>query len=334
MPDEVFPRRNLGEGEHWGRMLESRFERVETRADNLSEMVGGSNRNTIGTLGELQRRAQQLAQGLGDVPIAKQASTYNSNFTVPQAWTIRAEAVLIVPPRKTRLDLTARGSVNIDWVASSGSPSFIWPFDPSLVSSEWGPRFGLPYHNGIDFAGGAASDGNPIPCSANGTVTVSGFHSEFGNYVIVNHGGGLSTLYAHMKFSPAVGVGNIVTQGQTLGYVGNTGYSFGSHLHWETRVGSARINPREFMATYGGGTSVPFDFDCRLNLGGVNVNNFKSSREPITGDNRFYIAGGRSFIVSPGTAVSAQIHLTTTNGLENPAYPATFAALTAFGIFS
>lgn len=336
---EPLPRRNLGDGEHWGRILESRFERVRSRSEALSQSLGGTNRNSSATLGELQRRAAKLAEGLGNVPVARQASVYNSNFTVPQAWTIRADAMLVVPPRKTRLDLTARGSVNIDWVAASGGGGgerFHWPFSLSSVSQEYGPNsaYSDGMHKGIDFSQGG---GTPIVAPGSGTVATKSYDSERGNYIIIDHGDGLRTWYYHLNAPSPLNVGNAVTKGSTVvGYVGTTGFSTGNHLHWETRVDGNHMNPRDFMAQYANSapSSIPFDFDCRLSLDGVIVNHFRSSRESVTGDNRFFIAGGRSFMVNPGSAVSAQIHLTTTNGLENPAYPATFAALTVFGIFS
>lgn len=139
---------------------------------------------------------------------------------------------------------------------------FLWPFSLSLVTSEYGPRT-YPYvgfHEGIDFAGGAASEGNPISCAGNGIVAESTFGSGWGNYVRVNHilssGKRVSTLYAHMIEPSSLSPGDEVRKGQTLGRVGNTGNSFGAHLHFETwndtEFGS-HVNPRDFMALYGPG---------------------------------------------------------------------------------
>lgn len=135
---------------------------------------------------------------------------------------------------------------------------FQWPFSLSLVTSEYGPR-DTGFHEGIDFAGGAASLGNPIPCAGDGTVADSVIlHAGWGNYVRVVHtlssGSQVSTLYAHMNQPPSVQVGDAVTKGQTLGYVGNTGNSFGAHLHFETWAGTtfgSHMNPRNFMDQYG-----------------------------------------------------------------------------------
>lgn len=164
------------------------------------------------------------------------------------------------------------------WVVSGtegGTPSgsWIWPFPLTTVVSEFGPRTGVgagTFHEGIDFAGGAASSGADIPCASEGTVQLAGSHVNFGNYVIVHHGTvgayDLKTLYAHMNATPLVSTGATVTKGQTLGYVGETGDATGPHLHFETHkcsVGGSiiwnvtdnsnprtAVDPRDFMAEY------------------------------------------------------------------------------------
>lgn len=129
---------------------------------------------------------------------------------------------------------------------------FIWPFSLSLVTSEFGQRWGR-LHAGIDFGNGAANvTGTPIPASSSGRVIVAGWHSGYGNAVVIDHGNGLHTLYGHMFQSPSVSVGQTVTQGQTLGGIGNTGNSFGNHLHFETHEGGYNWNesardPRIFI---------------------------------------------------------------------------------------
>lgn len=94
-------------------------------------------------------------------------------------------------------------------------------------------------HTGTDIA---APNGTPIEAVKGGVVTVSERGSSYGNYVVLNHGDGTSSLYAHMS-SRAVSVGQVVTQGTVLGYVGSTGSSTGNHLHLEIRVNGSRIDP-------------------------------------------------------------------------------------------
>ncbi len=98
-------------------------------------------------------------------------------------------------------------------------------------------------HFGQDFA---IKTGTPIKAAAGGTVTKAGWSSGYGNYTCIDHGGGLSTCYAHQS-KISVKVGQTVAQGQVIGLVGNTGRSTGSHLHFEVRVNGAAVNPSKYI---------------------------------------------------------------------------------------
>lgn len=117
----------------------------------------------------------------------------------------------------------------------------IWPVS-GPVTSEYGYRWGR-QHAGIDIGAGT---GTPIRASKGGTVIYSGSMSGYGNVVVVDHGGGFSTLYAHMSRVGASD-GQSVGQGQVIGYVGSTGNSTGPHLHFETRVNGSPQNPRRYL---------------------------------------------------------------------------------------
>ncbi|MGX1932038.1 M23 family metallopeptidase [Microbacterium resistens] len=131
----------------------------------------------------------------------------------------------------------------------TGGP-LAWPFPPNTVTDEFGPRppgsEGQPFHNGIDFGTGGVTTGSSIPAAASGTVTFAGDNGGFGYCVIIDHGGSpnLKTLYAHMDTMPLVNVGQHVNRGDILGPVGNTGASFGAHLHFEVHVDGVPVNPR------------------------------------------------------------------------------------------
>ena len=94
-------------------------------------------------------------------------------------------------------------------------------------------------HTGMDFGVGY---GVPILAADNGVVIHSGWYGGYGNTVILDHGGGFTTLYAHAS-SLAVNVGQTVKQGQMVSRVGSTGYSTGPHLHFELRYHGNPINP-------------------------------------------------------------------------------------------
>lgn len=128
--------------------------------------------------------------------------------------------------------------------AGAGAPSasgFIWPVNGTVVSG-FGMRWGR-MHEGIDIA---ASSGTPIWAAASGTVIHAGWLGGYGNLVVVDHGGGLSTAYAHAS-SILVGVGQRVSQGETVSLVGSTGNSSGPHLHFEVRVNGVAVDPLLYL---------------------------------------------------------------------------------------
>lgn len=126
-----------------------------------------------------------------------------------------------------------------------------WPFSQTTITAEYGPREspgpgGSTFHEGMDFAPG---EGLPIPAAGSGTVELAGTNGGFGNCVIIDHGNGLKTLYGHMQSTPSVSVGQTVSAGTTIGAVGNTGVSFGAHLHFEVHVNGSPVNPRTKLPT-------------------------------------------------------------------------------------
>ena len=126
--------------------------------------------------------------------------------------------------------------------------SMMWPC-PSChtITSPFGWRYHpiyqtQKYHSGVDIG---ASYGATIVAADGGTIITAGSVSGYGNCVVINHGNGITTLYGHMS-SIAVRVGQKVSKGQTIGYVGSTGNSTGPHLHWEVTVNGVRQNPLNY----------------------------------------------------------------------------------------
>ena len=118
---------------------------------------------------------------------------------------------------------------------------FVWPVH-GIVTSGFGWRWGR-MHEGIDIAVG---NGTPVVASAAGTVIIAGWMGGYGNLVVVDHGNGISTAYAH-NTGFAVGVGQHVAQGQLIAYSGNTGQSTGPHVHFEVRVNGAAVDPFGYL---------------------------------------------------------------------------------------
>ena len=142
--------------------------------------------------------------------------------------------------------------------AAQGKPSnaalggYIWPVSSRRITSTFGGRaspggIGSTNHKGIDIDGVGYT--TEIHAAKAGTVIVSQYSRSYGNYVVVSHGSGNTTLYAHMS-SRKVSVGQYVNQGDVLGITGSTGNSTGPHLHFEITENGTRINPLKYLTGY------------------------------------------------------------------------------------
>ena len=125
----------------------------------------------------------------------------------------------------------------------TGTGELMWPAS-GAVTSGFGvrthPVFGdLRQHNGIDIG---APHGATVVAADGGTVITSTYNSSYGNYIVISHGNGMTTLYAHLS-SRSVSVGTNVSKGQQIGLIGSTGISTGPHLHFEVSVNGVRVNP-------------------------------------------------------------------------------------------
>ena len=134
---------------------------------------------------------------------------------------------------------------------SKGSGQFMWPVpSSSYVSSPYGYRIHPIYgtkklHAGMDIA---ASSGSTIVAADSGTVILAsyGYNGGYGNYVIISHGNGYTTRYAHCS-SLSVSVGQQVSKGQKIASVGSTGASTGPHCHFEIRINGSTVNPADYV---------------------------------------------------------------------------------------
>ena len=130
-----------------------------------------------------------------------------------------------------------------------GASGFLWPCPSSRrITSDFGmleiPTPGATAnHNGIDIG---APTGSAILASASGRVTTSKYSYSAGNYIVISHGNGVSTVYMHCS-ALYVSEGEMVSQGQTIGAVGSTGFSTGPHLHFGVMVNGAYVNPRNYV---------------------------------------------------------------------------------------
>ena len=125
----------------------------------------------------------------------------------------------------------------------------MWPSNCTIITSHFSPRRKNPVtgvykrHTGVDIG---AAYGTPIFAANGGRVTLAGWNSGYGNCVIIDHGGGKATLYAHMS-SIGVSNGQAVTKGQTIGRVGSTGNSTGPHIHFEILINGTAVDPMQYF---------------------------------------------------------------------------------------
>jgi murein DD-endopeptidase MepM/ murein hydrolase activator NlpD len=130
---------------------------------------------------------------------------------------------------------------------ASGSGTFSYPIHAPITSPfGWRkhPIFGVrKFHTGVDLAG---PNHSPIRAADSGSVLYTGWYGGYGKVVIISHGRGMATLYAHMSRT-AVEAGQNVSKGDIVGYEGTTGFSTGPHLHFEVRVDGKPNNPLKFL---------------------------------------------------------------------------------------
>ncbi len=148
-------------------------------------------------------------------------------------------------------DLAAQNN-NQNGGGSTALGGYIWPVSSRRITSPMGSRYtGIPgastNHKGVDIGGVGYT--TEVHAAKAGTVIVSQYSNSYGNYVVVSHGSGNTTLYAHMS-SRRVSVNQTVKQGDVLGITGSTGISNGAHLHFEITENGQRVNPLNYLTGY------------------------------------------------------------------------------------
>ena len=151
---------------------------------------------------------------------------------------VAVEEVVVKGAAPSTSSRSSGGSVSV----SAGSGGMAWPTTAHRISSYYGSR-SRGYHTGLDIDG---NTGDPVWAAKAGTVVSAGWAGGYGYCVVVNHGGGVKTRYAHMS-SISVKSGQSVSAGTILGKVGSTGNSTGSHLHFEVIVNGSTRNPLSYL---------------------------------------------------------------------------------------
>lgn len=177
-----------------------------------------------------------------------QINEYEKDLVAQEAKIKQIEAEIRRQEEEARKKAEAAGQTYK--TASLGDIKFIWPCpSSSRITSGFGGRSSptegaSSNHKGIDIG---ASTGSNILAAASGTVTISTYSASAGNYVMISHGGGVSTVYMHCS-SRLVSAGDKVSQGDVIAKVGSTGYSTGPHLHFEIRNNGSYVNPSKYVS--------------------------------------------------------------------------------------
>jgi murein DD-endopeptidase MepM/ murein hydrolase activator NlpD len=181
-------------------------------------------------LGKVQQTKDQLEGDISDI-----SSQIASQLQAKQ----QAEAAAAAATQSSTGTTTAPAGP----VQGESSAGMIWPVNGPVTSPFCEARAWESCHPGIDIA---VPSGTPIQAAAAGTVAIAGPESGYGNYTCIDHGGGISTCYAHQE-SISVSVGQHVSQGQVIGISDCTGLCFGPHLHFEVRVNGSVVDPMGYL---------------------------------------------------------------------------------------
>lgn len=224
------------------------FVRCFVTSEEVTETVTDENGNpvertkTIYTpIKNLEQVYQNIETGLGITVTEEQKATASAIYSI----------ILYGKNTPDSDDDEGENGVNDNPDIFVGAGEFASPLGAnwrSMVSSEFGWRnnptgSGRQMHNGIDLA---APKGTPIQAARAGTVSVATSHSSYGNYIMIDHGDGMVTLYAHCSKLYAK-KGQRVAIGEVIAGVGTTGNSTGNHLHFEVRISGKKVNPRQYL---------------------------------------------------------------------------------------
>jgi murein DD-endopeptidase MepM/ murein hydrolase activator NlpD len=189
-------------------------------------------------LSQVQQTKDQLEGDIGDI-----SAQIASQLQAKQEAEAAAAAAAAAAEESSTTSSGGTSAAPAGPVQGESSSGMIWPVNGTITSPFCEQRAWESCHPGIDIA---VPSGTPIHAAAAGTVAIAGPESGYGNYTCIDHGGGVSTCYAHQQ-SISVSVGQHVSQGQVIGYSDCTGLCFGPHLHFEVRVNGNPVDPMGYL---------------------------------------------------------------------------------------
>jgi murein DD-endopeptidase MepM/ murein hydrolase activator NlpD len=220
---------------------------LHLRVENENRRLRSENERQQRELNRLSNRVEAVEDT--SRKLAEKSGVIAANSTTPgaggPAMPVESESLAELESKMSRIEQDLRRYETE--IGNSHTPS-IWPVAGTLESGFGGRRnpFGgssYEFHSGQDID---AAWGAPVIAGANGTVTFSGWQNGYGQLVVIDHGGGLTTRYGHLSAIAAT-VGQLIQRGEFLGRVGSTGRSTGPHLHYEVRINDQPVNPLQYL---------------------------------------------------------------------------------------
>jgi len=210
---------------------QAELERTQAELEARQADLAAARQKDQQILGQVQETQDQLEGDVSDI-----SAQIASQLQAQQ----EAQAAAAAAQASSSSGATTAPAGPVQGESSSG---MIWPVNGPITSPFCEARAWESCHPGIDIGVPA---GTPIQAAAAGTVSIAGPNDGYGNYTCIDHGGGISTCYAHQN-TIAVSVGEQVSQGQVIGTVGCTGLCFGDHLHFEVRVNGSVVDPMGYL---------------------------------------------------------------------------------------
>ncbi len=219
--------------------VKAETEQVSRRREELAEEKKTLDEKSAELTG-LYEEASRLSDEAEDAQWGAQAGSEILDGQIAE--NEEAIAALEEEIKKRQAESVGASTSNLGGAGYVGTGRFLWPLPGYMTLT---CCFGEGGHRGVDISGSAVY-GKAIIASDGGTVTYAGWNDSYGNCVFIDHGNGYETRYAHMSLLNTQ-TGAAVEQGQVIGYVGNTGYSFGAHLHFEVIYCGSLMDPMGYF---------------------------------------------------------------------------------------
>lgn len=242
---------------HAARPHRTRGQHRASWAAELSPLLSGTQRRYTAVVGSAVAGASIVAMATGaGLPSEEQEPGTSRAVADIAALAAEASAPVTVADSEAPVGAAPLGTATANEVAQTERTSPVtgqdaqiaWTpmLDDITITSLFGQRWGR-NHNGVDFD---AETGDPVYAAYPGTITHAGWETGFGNLVIIDHGDGIETYYAHNS-EVLVNEGDWVDAGGRIAYAGNTGRSFGSHVHFEVHVNGEPVEPLSYLSEVG-----------------------------------------------------------------------------------